>query len=198
MSERGLDAESFLAELDGRLRAIQSELRPGVALPAMRVQQTEGDESPPVRRGRAGPLSALLGRTRPEPQSRDDSSHADEPSQEPEAESEPAPDGTTDLLAQVRALTETQARLLEASERLLKAFARAVESPQPHSPPGLFTATTPPPGSTEVEVSAGPFEDTGAVREFERALERLEPVRRVTVRGYEGADRAIFDVEIAI
>jgi hypothetical protein len=188
MSERVLDADSFLVELDGRLRAIQSELRPGAPVPAMSVQQMDSDP-PPARRGRAGPLSALLGRARSEPDPGDEPSHQDAP---------PA-DDTTELLAQVRALTETQARLLEASERLLEAFARAVQSPppEPASPPGLFTATTTAARRTEVEVSAGPFSDTESLREFERALERLEPVRRVTVRGYEGSDRAIFDVEIA-
>jgi hypothetical protein len=184
MSEHGLDADSFLDELDGRLRAIQAELRPGMAVPAMRVQQMEGEPASP-RRGRSGPLSALLGRTRPDGGSGDESS--------PDEDS--APGETAQLLAQVRALTETQARLLEASERLLEAFTRAVQEPQ--SPPGLFTATAPSPRRPEVEISAGPFPDTESLRGFERALERLEPVRRVTVRGYEGSDRAIFDVEIA-
>jgi hypothetical protein len=176
MSELGLDADSFLVELDGRLRAIQAELRPGVAVPAIKVQQMEADPAP-VRRGRSGPLSALLGRTRGEagPDNEDST-----------------PGDTSELLAQVRALTETQARLLEASERLLEAFTRAVESPA-----GLFAATSPSPRRAAVEIAVGPFPDTEALRGFERALEQLEPVRRVTVRGYEGSDRAIFDVEIA-
>jgi len=188
MSEHGLDADSFLAELDGRLRAIQAELRPGVPVPAMTVQQMEGEASGSGRRGRSGPLSALLGRARPVP-----GAGAEPP------EAEPADEDTAELLAQVRALTETQARLLEASERLLEAFTRAVERPpaQAPSPPGLFTPTTPVAPRAEVEISAGPFSDTEALREFERALEGLEAVRRVTVRGYEGADRAIFDLEIA-
>jgi hypothetical protein len=177
MSELGLDADSFLAELDGRLRAIQAELRPGVAVPAIKVQPMEADASP-ARRGRSGPLSALLGRTRGEAG----------PGGE---EEDSTPDATAELLATVRALTETQARLLEASERLLEAFTRAVESPA-----GLFTATSPSPRRAAVEITAGPFPDTEALRGFEYALEQLEPVRRVTVRGYEGSDRAIFDVEI--
>ena len=41
MSERGLDADSFLTELDGRLRAIQAELRPGVAVPTLSVRAME-------------------------------------------------------------------------------------------------------------------------------------------------------------
>jgi hypothetical protein len=45
-------------------------------------------------------------------------------------------------------------------------------------------------------LSAGPFPDTGAVHEFERALARLPGVRDVGVRGYDGPDRAILEVEL--
>ncbi len=187
MSERGLDADSFLTELDGRLRAIQAELRPGVAVPMLSARQIEGEPPAEQRRGRTGPLSALLGRTRPEPD-------AGEPLPDQGASSESA-----ELLAQVKALTETQTRLLAASERLLEAFARMLESPpEPAGPPGLFTPTTPPPQRAGVELAAGPFADTESLREFERALERLDAVRRVTVRGFEGSDRAILDVELAL
>ena len=188
VSEKGLDADSFLTELDGRLRAIQAELRPGVAVPTLSVRPPEPDESPSEqRRGRTGPLSALLGRARPEPD-------AGEPSPDPGTPSESA-----ELLAQVKALTETQTRLLAASERLLEAFARMLESPpEPAGPPGLFTPTTPSPHRAGVEIAAGPFADTESLREFERALEQLDAVRRVTVRGFEGSDRAILDVELAL
>jgi hypothetical protein len=47
-----------------------------------------------------------------------------------------------------------------------------------------------------VSVSAGPFADTDALRRFERALQTLPEVRRVAVREYEGADRAIVDVHL--
>jgi hypothetical protein len=186
MSEHGLDADSFLTELDGRLRAIQAELRPGMAVPTLSVQAMDAGPPGAQRRGRTGPLSALLGRARPEPD-------GGEPSPDQGAASESA-----ELLAQVKVLTDTQTRLLEASERLLEAFARMLESPpQPTSRPGLFTPTTPPPQRAGVEIAAGPFADTESLREFERALERLDAVRRVTVRGFEGSDRAILDVELA-
>ena len=58
-------------------------------------------------------------------------------------------------------------------------------------------APTPPPvpaGSTPV--AAGPFATIEDVRAFEAALASVPGVRAVTVRGYEGDDRAIFDVEI--
>lgn len=187
MSERGLDTDSFLTELDRRLRAIQAELRPGVAVPTLSVRAMEAERPAEQRRGRAGPLSALLGRARPEP-------GGGEPSPDQAAASESA-----ELLDPVKELTETQARLLAASERLLEAFARMLESPpEPASPPGLLTPTTPSPHRAGAGIAAGPFADTEALREFERALEQLDPVRRVTVRGFEGPDRAILDVELAL
>jgi|HubBroStandDraft_6_1064221.scaffolds.fasta_scaffold509264_1 hypothetical protein len=197
MSEHGLDPDSFLTELDGRLRAIQAELRPGAAVPTLSVRATDAEPPAEPRRGRTGPLSALLGRARPEPD-------AGEPSPDQSAPDQGAPDQSAssesaELLAHVKAMTETQTRLLAASERLLEAFARMLESPsEPASPPGLFTPTTPPPQRAGVEIAAGPFADTESLREFERALERLDAVRRVTVRGFEGSDRAILDVELAL
>lgn len=184
MSERGLDADSFLTQLDGRLRAIQAELRPGVALPALTLRAMVEPGAPAARRGRSGPLSALLGRSRPEP-----AAPADEPPA-PQADEEPRELDSAELLAQVKDLTETQMLLVAASERLLEAFAHMIESP-----PGLFSPMTPVhPGGVEIE--AGPFADTEAMRAFEGALEQLEAVRRVTVRGYAGSDRAVFDVEL--
>jgi hypothetical protein len=202
MSEHGLDADSFLTELDGRLRAIQAELRPGAAVPTLSVRATDAEPPPEPRRGRTGPLSALLGRARPEPDAGEPSPDQRTPDHSTPDHSTPdqsAPSESAELLAQVKAMTETQTRLLAASERLLEAFARMLESPpEPASPPGLFTPTTPPPQRAGVEIAAGPFADTESLREFERALERLDAVRRVTVRGFEGSDRAILDVELAL
>jgi len=53
------------------------------------------------------------------------------------------------------------------------------------------------PASAAVTVSAGPFADLEALHEFEAALRRLRGVGGVTVRGYEGTDRAIMDVRLA-
>ncbi|MGH2875254.1 MAG: hypothetical protein ACRDLV_03270 [Solirubrobacteraceae bacterium] len=47
-----------------------------------------------------------------------------------------------------------------------------------------------------VAVSAGPFDDTGALARFERALATLPGVSRVTLREFQGADRAVFEVLI--
>ena len=48
----------------------------------------------------------------------------------------------------------------------------------------------------EFTVSAGPFTTTGALREFEQRLSGISGVREVTVRSYEGEDRAIVDVRL--
>jgi hypothetical protein len=47
-----------------------------------------------------------------------------------------------------------------------------------------------------VSVSAGPFAGTDALRRFERSLQALPEVHRAVVREYEGADRAIVDVQL--
>jgi hypothetical protein len=207
-SEHGSDGDSFLTELDGRLRAIQADLRPGVAVPTLSARAIEG-ETPADRRGRSGPLSILLARARPDPVAADAEPRAQETQPEtPSRNPDPPSSETAELLAEVKVLTETQTRLIAASERLLEAFAHTIESPshsppqspspsETASPPGLFTPTSPPLPSAGIEIAAGPFADTEALRQFERALEQLDAVRRVTVRGYEGSDRAILDVELA-
>jgi hypothetical protein len=189
MSERGLDPESYLTEIDRRLRAIQAELRPGQAAPPPAAIRAIERQPPPARRGRTGPLSAVLGRA-PAQSSQAESAHAPEPAPVP-APVEPS--GAAELVDQVRALTEVQARLVDVSERLLEAFARIVDD---GTQARLFSPPTTPLTRTEIEVNAGPFAATEALREFERALAALDPVRRVTVRGYQGADRAILDVEL--
>jgi hypothetical protein len=192
MSERGLDPDSYLTEIDRRLRAIQAELRPGQGAPAPQSPATIRaiERQPaPARRGRTGPLSAILGRA-PARSSETEPAHPPEPVQAP-APAEPS--GAAGLVDQVRALTEVQARLVDVSERLLESFARIVDDgPQA----GVISPTTTRVTRTGIEVSAGPFVDTDALREFERALAALDPVRRVTVRGYQGTDRAILDVEL--
>jgi hypothetical protein len=47
-----------------------------------------------------------------------------------------------------------------------------------------------------VEVTAGPFGDTAALREFERALAKLPGVCDVSLRGYQSGDRAILEVQL--
>lgn len=49
----------------------------------------------------------------------------------------------------------------------------------------------------EATIAAGPFASIQEVRAFERELAAVRGVRDVTVRGYEGAARAIIDVRFA-
>jgi hypothetical protein len=57
------------------------------------------------------------------------------------------------------------------------------------------TGNVPPSGP--VDVVAGPFGGVDDVKGFEQALSGLPGVAEVTVRGYDGADRAIFEVRLA-
>jgi hypothetical protein len=81
---------------------------------------------------------------------------------------------------EVRELTDLQAKLIEAIEELIEAYEGFVASG----------------AGGEVTVSAGPFTSMDGVRAFERELTGLESVREVEIRGYEGADRAVFRVEL--
>jgi hypothetical protein len=47
---------------------------------------------------------------------------------------------------------------------------------------------------TELGLTAGPFASNEAVRRFERALGQMPEVTAVTLTGYDGGTRAVFDV----
>jgi hypothetical protein len=51
-------------------------------------------------------------------------------------------------------------------------------------------------GEREATIAAGPFRTMQEVRDFERLLSSVRGVRDVSVRGYEGAARAIIDVHL--
>jgi hypothetical protein len=50
--------------------------------------------------------------------------------------------------------------------------------------------------ASDVSISAGPFSATAALSEFERAVAGIPGVREVTLRGFEGSDRAILEVQL--
>ena len=77
---------------------------------------------------------------------------------------------------------------LESMERRLVEIQQELASDLPRPPE--------PEGPVELDVSAGPFESTDAVREFERELARLPGVREVMLRGYEAGNRAIIEVQL--
>ncbi|HWE32598.1 MAG TPA: hypothetical protein VG410_03885 [Solirubrobacteraceae bacterium] len=158
MSERTSDSESYLSEIDRRLESIQGELQPGRSRP----------NPAPRRRGRSGPLAAILGRGAPPPE---------EPASEPRPEAPRAEPST--LEQEVRAIGELQERLISAIEGLVEAY----EAPVGGEAKG-------------VTLKAGPFADTAALRAFTESLADLPGVDNVIVRGFEGTDRAIVDVEL--
>jgi hypothetical protein len=149
-----LDAR--LAEIDRRLRMIQSGLAP--AAEAATVQR---EAHPLLVPPDAAPVPKRV-------------------SELPERGLSAAPADLArarDLVAQLTALLERHERLLARSRELID-----------HRAPADSAST--------VSVSAGPFASTEALRRFARALRTLPEVRRVSVREYEGADRAILDVHL--
>jgi hypothetical protein len=78
------------------------------------------------------------------------------------------------------------AKLLASMRELLDAYGLTLQ----RLPPTKIS------GGAEVALSAGPFTSTAAVRQFERDLTAMPVVREVTVRGYEGENRAMFDVQL--
>jgi hypothetical protein len=166
-----LDAR--LAEIDRRLRMIQSGLEP---------VQAEGDleldpvaqalEEPPLT-----PPTPL--RSAPSPARADES-----------ANSVPGSGDTAALIAHLHELGEAHERLLELHRELLSQYAELLERRA-----GKTTAAT----SSEAvaSVTAGPFTTPAAVREFQRALSSLPGVTGVSVREFVGTDRVALDVRLA-
>ena len=92
-----------------------------------------------------------------------------------------------DPIRALAALTELQERLLGSIRELLSAYETVFARLRRVGPEATVH---------EFTVSAGPFTTTGALREFEQRLSGISGVREVTVRSYEGEDRAIVDVRL--
>ncbi len=86
------------------------------------------------------------------------------------------------LIDELRALSDTHERLLMTTRELLASYEGA-----PAAPAG---------GGDRVDISVGPLASTDALREFAQALGELAGVRAVDLRGYEGGDRAILEVQL--
>jgi hypothetical protein len=165
MAERGSDPQSYLAEIDRRLREIQAEFAPPgrTATPG----RAAGREPPPhpvedrpaAGRGRTGPLETVLKRAKP-----------------PGVALPPRTDDPTGL----------QAKLMAAIDDLIRAYECSIAA----------TPTPTPSSADELMLSAGPFSSIAELREFQRALTEIPGVLEVSVRGYEGADRALIEVRL--
>jgi hypothetical protein len=158
-----------LADIDRRLRMIQSGLEP---VPA-------GEPPPTVETpARAGTLHTATPADSPSWRGR-----APVPPSAPAPAPAPAPTATETelaaLTARLRELTATQERLLAATQDLLVEHADVLSRVAP-----------------TLGVSAGPFTDMATLREFEQALAGLPRVREVGVREYAGSERAVLDVHL--
>ena len=157
-----------LAEIDRQLRAIQVELDP--------TREPRPSRPPPAQKepahGRSGPLASLLEQSSARPV--------------PPLESPP-----THRAAGPTVPAEMHAKLLSAMRDLLDAYGGTLQQLPVAADPER--AGNPPP----VAVSVGPFANTSAVRAFEQELLRLPGVREVTLSGYEGENRAMYDVQLS-
>jgi len=177
-SERASTLGAHLEELDRLLHDVQAELvpdrdpRPVLA----------GDERPVLV---GDDVAAAIPEPPPPPPPPPPLPEPPPPPPVPEPPPPPPPPEPA-LDQQIRALTELSERLLASMRELLNGYERVIapSSRRPPEPAG-------------VTLSAGPFPDIEALREFEAALSHLRGVREVTVRGYEGTDRAIIDVRLA-
>ncbi len=88
-------------------------------------------------------------------------------------------DAAAELTARLSELTIAHERLLAATQDLLIEQADMLARAAP-----------------AISVAAGPFTDTAALNDFQRALAGLPQVREVTVREYLGAERAVLDVHL--
>jgi hypothetical protein len=140
--------DTRLAEIDRRLRAIQTGLEP--AARAARGVQDEPATQAPLVPPEAAPVPKRL----------------------------PTEDRQVgELVARLTALAEAHERLVYITRELTDRREPAGSGPS-------------------VSVSAGPFGGTDALRSFERSLQALPEVHSAVVREYEGADRAIVDVQL--
>jgi hypothetical protein len=200
LSHGASELDARLAEIDRKLRAIQVDLdpareprpsRPSAPAPEPADAPSEpplepapeppleAEPEPPLEaapeepaHGRSGPLASLLQRSSPRPV--------------PPRERAPRhPAGGPTVPA------EMHAKLVSAMRDLLDAYGWTLQQLPVAADPER--AGDPPP----VMMSVGPFANTAAVRAFEQELLRLPGVREVTLRGYEGENRAMFDVQLS-
>jgi hypothetical protein len=191
-----LDAR--LAEIDRRLSSIQTGLTGDIS-----VQRAEPPAEPPAARTATQAASPPAAEAAPPPAALPPPPPAAQAAPPPPAlparveVAEPPPPsapppaawtGPERLLDDLRALADAHERVLRSTRELLSAYERVLAR--------MPAAGSAAPAVTEFSVSAGPFTSTEALRRFERTLAEIAQVREVSVRGYEGGDRAIVDVHL--
>ena len=104
----------------------------------------------------------------------------------PSPEPHPAPPEPPPPPEPAPPLQAMTARLLAAMRELMAGYEIAL----------AHVAAGPPGTAAAVTVAAGPFSGLEVLERFEQALRALPQVTDVAVRGYEGADRAIVEVQL--
>jgi hypothetical protein len=165
-------------EMDRLLRDIQVELAPEREPAPLLVDDPEAPAAAP----RADPA--------PPPTPADPAP--------PPTPADPAPPPTpAGHEPQIQALSELSARLLASIRELLAGYERVLV-PTASPPRSARRAARHRTDSPDVTLAAGPFASVEALREFEQAVSHLPGVRDVSIRGYEGADRAIIEVRLEL
>jgi hypothetical protein len=198
-----LDAR--LAEIDKRLRTIQTGLVTDAAAPADATVSAADDLVTATPTG----APAVTGRC-----ATDTTSELPPRVEVPEPGSSvaglravPAPAADQSLaeaVDELRELAVTHESLLGSMRVLLSDYEQALaESRSAPAARALAESQSAPAGAGAGEVvrsltvTAGPFTGTEAVRGFEQALAALPGVGGVELRGYEGGNHAILDVHLA-
>lgn len=101
------------------------------------------------------------------------------------ASTQPARTDMAELIEELRQLSDTHEQLLSTTRSLIVSY----ESTLAESARG---STAP----DRVDISVGPLHSTEALRAFAQALSEIAGVQTVDLRGYEGGDRAVLDVQL--
>jgi hypothetical protein len=178
--------DAYLADIDRRLREIQAELGPE-SEPAIADHRRRTNDPPASE-----PVVSMHVPTVREP-----APHMPEPAPPPHPPGRSGHGGRQGPLAEllqrdpVRNEPELDS-LPVLHEQLLRTIGDMLDTYETVLA-GLSSRAAP----ADVTVSAGPFSSIAAVRGFERELAELPGVSEVTLRGYEGTNRAIIDIRIA-
>jgi hypothetical protein len=164
-----LDAR--LAEIDRRLRMIQSGLEP-VRDDHDRLAAPEPPQLDPLETGGREPVAPTPLRAARMAL--------------PLGQADSGDEEVAVLTARLSELTTAHERLTTAHERLLATTQNLLVEQA-----DMLARATP-----SVSVTAGPFTDMVALQEFRNALAELPQVREVTVREYVGSEGAVLDVHL--
>jgi hypothetical protein len=189
MSEPEPSFETRLESMERRLADIQRELAPE----PQAGREPAPEATSPGKAASAGPaplrLLAVPGSERPGPRpapARPEPPPPTPPPPDRPATERPGTEPTRDS-PEFELLGTMYSELLASVRRLLDGYEAALRQLSQHSPT---------PAGDPIEITAGPFRDTEALREFQRALARLPGVREVALRGYQSGNRAILEVQL--